>query len=91
MQNGQHSLYEGSDKYLKLLFLVKLCHIECLCKISDKVMSMILDLVAYAFEHAKISCSFYEAKKVIDKLDLNYTKIDTCPNDYMLYVGEEKD
>ncbi|XP_052732434.1 uncharacterized protein LOC128196236 [Vigna angularis] len=54
-------------------------------------MSMILELLAEAFEHAKIPNSFYEAKKVISKLGLHYTKIDACPNDCMLYVGEDKD
>ena len=62
MQDGQESLYEGRDKYSKLSFLIKLYHIKCLCKISDKAMSMMLELLADAFEHAKISHSFYEAK-----------------------------
>ncbi|WVZ04227.1 hypothetical protein V8G54_025033 [Vigna mungo] len=91
MQDRQQSLYEGCDKYSKLSFLVKLYHIKCLYRISDKAMSMILELLADAFQHAKIPNSFYEAKKVINKLGLHYTKIDACPNDCMLYVGEEKD
>ncbi|XP_052736699.1 uncharacterized protein LOC128197891 [Vigna angularis] len=91
MQDGQQNLYEGCDKYSKLSFLVKLYHIKCLCRISDKAMSMILELLADAFQHAKIPNSFYEAKKVINKLGLHYTKIDACPNDCMLYVGEDKD
>ncbi|XP_068486941.1 uncharacterized protein [Phaseolus vulgaris] len=89
MQDGQESLYEGCDKYSKLSFLIKLYHIKCLCKISDKAMSMILELLVDAFEHAKIPHSFYEAKKTIKKLGLHYTKIDACPNDCMLYFGED--
>jgi len=89
MQDGQESLYEGCDKYSKLSFLIKLYHIKCLCKISDKAMSMILELLADAFEHAKIPHSFFEVKKTINKLDLHYTKIDACPNDCMLYLGED--
>ncbi|XP_068503985.1 uncharacterized protein [Phaseolus vulgaris] len=58
---------------------------------SDKAMSMILELLADAFDYAKIPCSFYEAKKIINKLGLHYTKIDACPNDCMLYYGEDKD
>jgi len=50
---------------------------------------MILDLLADAFEHAKIPHSFYEAKKTINKFGLHYTKIDACPNDCMLYLGED--
>jgi len=53
MQDGQESLYEGCDKYSKLSFLIMLYHIKCLCKISDKAMSVILELLANAFERAK--------------------------------------
>jgi len=48
MQNDQESLYEVCDKYSKPSFLVKLYHIKCLCKISDKVMSIVLELLADA-------------------------------------------
>jgi hypothetical protein len=51
---------------------------------SDKAMSMLLEFLHDAFGHAKIPNSFYEAKKVINKLGLNY-KIHACPNDCMLY------
>ncbi|XP_027941160.1 uncharacterized protein LOC114194957 [Vigna unguiculata] len=89
MQEGQESLYEGCDKYSKLSFLIKLYHIKCMCRITNKGMSMILELLADAFGHAKIPSSFYEAKKIINKLGVHYTKIDACPNDCMLYFGED--
>ena len=57
----------------------------------DKAMLMILELLADAFDYAKIPSSFYEDKKIINKLGLHYTKIDACPNDCMLYYGEDKD
>nr|KYP39706.1 hypothetical protein KK1_038992 [Cajanus cajan] len=65
MRDGEQSLYEGCDKYSKLSFSIKFYHVKCLCRMSDKAMSMILELLADAFEHAKIPCSFYEAKKII--------------------------
>ena len=77
------------DKYSKLSFLIKLYHIKCMCKITKKEMSMILELLVDAFGHAKIPSSFYEAKKIINKLGLHYTKIDACPNDCILYFGED--
>jgi len=52
---------------------------------------MILELLADAFEHAKIPYSLYEAKKTISKHGLNYTKIDACPNDCILYLGKDAD
>ncbi|QHO56590.1 uncharacterized protein DS421_3g75060 [Arachis hypogaea] len=42
-------LYPGCSKYSKLCFLVKLYHIKCMCGVSDKAMSMILDLLRDAF------------------------------------------
>ncbi|KAI9116770.1 hypothetical protein K1719_012136 [Acacia pycnantha] len=36
-----------------------------------------------------IPSSFYEAKKIINRLGLNYEKIDACPNDCMHYWGKD--
>ena len=52
---------------------------------------MISELLRDAFAQAKIPESFYEMKKIINKLGLNYAKIHACPNDCMLYWGEDKD
>jgi len=67
--------------------MLKLYHIKCMCKLSDKAMTLILELLKDAFEHAKFPNSFYEAKNSISKLGLNYVKIPTCPKDCMLYRG----
>ncbi|XP_052181001.1 uncharacterized protein LOC127794134 [Diospyros lotus] len=90
VRDGNQELYEGCTKYSKLSFLVKLYHIKCLCGLSNKAMSMILELLKDAFEHAEIPDSFYEAKKLITKLGLNYSQIHACPNDCMLYCGEDE-
>ncbi|PHT34672.1 hypothetical protein CQW23_26472 [Capsicum baccatum] len=42
-----------------------------------------------AFKFAKIPISFYEAKKTIDKLCLDYIKIYAFPNDCMLYWEDD--
>ncbi|KAI9121717.1 hypothetical protein K1719_007107 [Acacia pycnantha] len=39
------SLYQGCRKYSKLSFLIKLYHIKCLSGITDKGMSMLLELL----------------------------------------------
>lgn len=91
LKDSDQDLYEGCKKFSKLSFLVKLYHIKCLCRMSDKAMTMILELLKDAFEFAKIPSSFYEAKKIINKLGLNYIKIPACPNDCMLYWGEENE
>nr|XP_009804123.1 PREDICTED: uncharacterized protein LOC104249398 [Nicotiana sylvestris] len=84
LRDGSQELYEG-PKHSKLEFLLKLYHIKFLLGLSDKGMTMILDLLRDAFNFAKIPDSFYEAKNTINKLCLDYVKIDACPNDCMLY------
>ena len=51
---------------------------------------MILELLKDAFELANIPSSFYEAKKIIYKLGLSYVKIPACPNNCMLYWGDNR-
>ncbi|KAG7559171.1 Transposase-associated domain [Arabidopsis thaliana x Arabidopsis arenosa] len=55
----------------------------------DKGMSMILDLLKEAFEHAKLPKSFNDMKKIIRKLGFNYENIHVCPNDCMLFWGDD--
>ncbi|WVY89454.1 hypothetical protein V8G54_034968 [Vigna mungo] len=91
LNDGNQILCDGS-KYTKLEFVIKLYHIKVLCRLSDKAMTMILDLLRDTFSKPKLPFSVYEAKKIINKLGLNYTKIDACPNDCMLYLrDDEKD
>ena len=90
LKDGIEELYEGCRKYSKLSFLLRLYHIKCLCDMTDKAMTMVLELLKDAFENAKIPTSFYEAKKVIYKLGLNYTKIDVCPKSCRLYWEEDE-
>ncbi|CAI8608944.1 unnamed protein product [Vicia faba] len=82
-REGEQPLYEGCIRYSRLSFLVKLYHIKCLCGLSEKAMTMILELIKDAFEYANIPSSFYEAKKSITKLGLNYVKIPACPNGWL--------
>ncbi|XP_073224870.1 uncharacterized protein [Cicer arietinum] len=90
-REGEKPLYEGCVKYSRLSFLVKLYHIKCLCGMADKAMTMVLELLKDAFEFANIPNSFYEAKKTITKLGLNYEKIHVCRNNCMLYWGNKED
>ncbi|XP_025661384.1 uncharacterized protein [Arachis hypogaea] len=89
LSDGEQELYPGCAKYSKLSFLVKLYHIKCMCDVSDKAMTMILDLLRDAFEQAKLPKTVYEARKTIRKLGIEYAKIDACPNDCMLYRGDD--
>jgi len=90
LRDGTKELYERCRKYSKLFFLLRLYNIKCLCGMTNKAMTMILESLKDAFEYGKIPTSFYKAKKVIYKLGLNYTKIDVCPKNCMLYWGEDE-
>ncbi|XP_061350161.1 uncharacterized protein LOC133295350 [Gastrolobium bilobum] len=54
VRDGNQELYEGCQKYSKLSFLLRLYHIKCLCGVTDKAMTLILELMKDAFEYAKI-------------------------------------
>ncbi|RID64077.1 hypothetical protein BRARA_E03035 [Brassica rapa] len=79
------NLYPGCTELTTLTFVLKLYHIKCMCGISDKGISMVLELLKEAFPKAKFPNSFGDMKKVIRKLGLTYESIDACPNDCMLY------
>lgn len=68
VREREQPLYEGCRIYSRLSFIVKLYHIKCLCGLSDKAMTMILELLIDTFEYANIPNSFYEAKKSIKNL-----------------------
>nr|XP_029150768.1 uncharacterized protein LOC112770380 [Arachis hypogaea] len=62
-----------------------------MCRVSDNAFEMILELLADAFEHAKIPSTMHNAKRIIRKLDITYKMIDACPNDCMLYQGSDQE
>jgi len=61
LKDNSEPLYEGCREYTKLSFMLKLHHIKCMCRMSEKVVTMILDLLQDAFEHANSPKLFYEA------------------------------
>lgn len=68
-----------------VIYIEGVPYIECMCGISDKGISMVLDLLKEAFTHAKLSNSFNDMKKVIHKWELTNESIHACPNDRMIY------
>ncbi|XP_043699950.1 uncharacterized protein LOC122650616 [Telopea speciosissima] len=89
MEDANLPLYLGNERFTKLSFILRLYHIKCLCKLSDKAFSLLLDLLKEAFpEPNSLPKSLYETKKIIKDLGLNYEKIDACRNDCMLYRNE---
>ncbi|XP_057760336.1 uncharacterized protein LOC130980698 [Arachis stenosperma] len=91
LEDGEQRLYPGCSRFSKLSFLVRLYHIKCMCGVSNKAFGLILELLGDVFEHARIPKTLHDAKRIIRKLDIEYKKIDACPNDYMLYTGSDHD
>lgn len=55
LKDGEQPLYDGCTEYSKLSFLVKLYHMKVLCRVSDKAMTMIIELLHDAFKHLHTS------------------------------------
>ncbi|XP_020094140.1 uncharacterized protein LOC109714114 [Ananas comosus] len=89
LKDGNEQLYPGCSRFSKLSFVIKLFHIKCLSHMTNKGFSMILDLLSKAFPEGNVlPKSYYEAKRIIQDLGLDYKKIDACKNDCMLYWKE---
>jgi hypothetical protein len=91
INDSQQELYPGCKKFSKLSFLIRLLHLKCAGKWSNRHFDMLLDLLRESFPDAEIPKSYYEAEKTMKQLGLGYEKIDACPNDCTLYWGDKLD
>ncbi|XP_049378073.1 uncharacterized protein LOC125842813 [Solanum stenotomum] len=91
LKEVERELYPGS-KYSLHSFLVRLLHLKRLNGWSNKSFSMLLELLKDVLpEGETLPKSFYDSKKIIKDLGLEYKKIHACPNDCMIYWNETKD
>ncbi|XP_039142871.1 uncharacterized protein LOC120280181 isoform X2 [Dioscorea cayenensis subsp. rotundata] len=89
LEDANKELYPGCARFTKLTFIVRLYHIKCLSGWSNKSLDLLLALLKEALpEGETLPESFYELKKIVKDLGLDYKKIDACPNDCMLYWKE---
>lgn len=88
MEDAEKELYPGCQKFSKLSFIIRLLQIKCLGGWSDSSFTLILNLLKESFpEGVQLPKNYYETTKILKDLGLNYTKIDACRNDCMLYWG----
>ncbi|XP_012845366.1 PREDICTED: uncharacterized protein LOC105965370 [Erythranthe guttata] len=88
MEDAEKELYPGCQKFSKLSFIVRLLHIKCLGNWSDTSFTLILNLLRESFpEGVQLPINYYETRKILKELGLNYKKIDACMNNCMLYWG----
>jgi hypothetical protein len=88
LKDAHARLYPGC-KYSRLSFLVHLYHLKCLHGWSQESFSALLGLLSAALlSEANLPKTYYEAKKIIRSLGLDYMKIHACPKDCMLFRGD---
>ncbi|XP_050225269.1 uncharacterized protein LOC126674798 [Mercurialis annua] len=89
LKAADEELYPGCKTFSSLSFFLHLYHLKCLHRWTEKSFTMLLELLLDAFPGGmSLSKSFYQAKKIIQALGLDYKKIHACPNHCMLYWGE---
>lgn len=91
VEEGQQELYPGCKKFSKLSFIIRLYLFKCTYGISNVAFTSLLELLREAFPYANIPSSFNAAKNIIKDLGLDYEKIHACPNDCMLFWGNNEE
>lgn len=88
LKDAHVRLYPGC-KYSRLSFLVHLYHLKCLHGWSQESFAALLGLLSVVLPpEANLPKTYYDAKKIIRGLGLDYVKIHACPKDCMLFRGE---
>ncbi|XP_063936159.1 uncharacterized protein LOC135147220 [Daucus carota subsp. sativus] len=90
VDDGKQPLYPGCKNFSRLSFLVRLYHWKCLNGVTESAFGEILQLLKEVVPNINVPASFNSAKNIIKDLGLDYKKIHACPNDCILYWGENK-
>lgn len=89
LKDVEQRLYRGCEKFSKLSFIIKLFHLKILNHLSSKSFTILLELLKEALPNGeRLPNSYYEAKKIICDLGLDYLKIHACKNDCVLFWKE---
>ena len=86
LRDSEKPIYPGCDKFTKLSALLRLYNIKAKHGLSDKSLIDIISFLGELLpENNEMPLSFYEAKKTLRSLGMQYEKIHACPNDCVLY------
>ncbi|XP_024200640.1 uncharacterized protein LOC112203982 [Rosa chinensis] len=92
VEDGDKPLYPGCTRFTKLNGLVKTYNLKAKHGLSDACYSDMLILIGILLpEGNEVPGSFYEAKKTLCALGMDYQKIHACPNDCILYRDNHMD
>ncbi|XP_074376914.1 uncharacterized protein LOC141718433 [Apium graveolens] len=90
VEEGGQPLYPECLKFTRLSFIVRLYQLKCIHGFSESAFSDLLKLIKEVFLNCNVPSSFNAAKGMIKDLGLDYQKIHACPNDCMLFWGENE-
>ncbi|XP_062093498.1 uncharacterized protein LOC133799500 [Humulus lupulus] len=86
LNDAEKPIYSGCTKFSKLSALLRLYNIKAKNGWSDKSFTeLLVFLKNLRPEENEMPVSFYEAKKTMCSIGLQYEKIHACPNDCVLY------
>ena len=90
VENGV-PIYPGCTKYTRIRFTGKLLEFKKASNCSDKSFNSLIKIIMDVLpNNHTLSESYYDMKKVIKSLRVEYEKIDVCENDFMLFYGDDK-
>ncbi|XP_020262530.1 uncharacterized protein LOC109838504 [Asparagus officinalis] len=89
VDEGKQQLFPGCKTFSKLSFIIRLYLHKCIHGLSNEAFDDYLAIWREAIPEINLPKSYYEAKKIVMDLGLDYKKIHACPNDCMLYRGED--
>ena len=83
-------LYPGCTRFSKLSAVLKLLNLKADNGWSDKSFTSLLELLREMLpDNNELPCTIYQAKKLICPMGLKIEKIHACPNDCILYRGDQ--
>ncbi|XP_074590037.1 uncharacterized protein LOC141845943 [Curcuma longa] len=92
LEDAEKPLYHGCTKFTMLSAVVKLFNLKAKYSWSDKSFTDLLSLLGEMLpDDNELPLSFYDAKKSLRALGMDYVKIHACPNDCILYRKEYED
>ncbi|WMV49767.1 hypothetical protein MTR67_043152 [Solanum verrucosum] len=91
VEEASQELYPGCTGFSKLSFTVRLYLLKCLHGWSNESFTSLLELLKEVMPELNIPPSYNKIKSMVKNLDLDYEKIDACPNDCMLFRNDHKD
>ena len=92
LNDAEKPVYPGCTRFTKLSALLRLYNIKAKHGWSDKSITDLFSFLKELMpEDNEIPVYFYEAKKTLSSLGMQYEKIHACPNDCMLYRNSFSD